>query len=50
MPTHKKGPSEERDKEHGKRVMNTPPDRIAAGVGGCAPAAPREGEGLDPLP
>ena len=25
-------------------------DRVAAGVGGCAPAAPREGEGLDPLP
>src|SRR5260370_28805938 len=25
-------------------------DRVAAGVGGCAPAAPREGEGFDPLP
>jgi predicted dithiol-disulfide oxidoreductase (DUF899 family) len=24
-------------------------DRVAAGMGGCAPAAPREGEGLDPL-
>src|SRR6266852_6252913 len=22
-----------------------PPDRVAAGVGGCTPAAPREGEG-----
>ena len=26
------------------------PDRVAAGVGGCAPAAAREGEGLDPRP
>ncbi len=26
------------------------PDRVAAGVGGCAPAASREGEGLDSLP
>ena len=44
--------SKERDKEHGKGhlAMNTPPIVSQAGVGGCAPAAPREGEGLDPLP
>ncbi len=26
------------------------PDRVAAGVGGCAPATAREGEGVDPRP
>ena len=25
-------------------------DRVAAGVGGCAPATAREGEGIDPRP
>ena len=33
-----------------KGEMKDTADRVAAGVGGCAPAAPREGEGLDPLP
>ena len=35
--------------ERASREEHTP-DRVAAGVGGYAPAAPREGEGLDPLP
>src|SRR5712664_1767836 len=26
------------------------PDRVTAGMGGCAPATPREGEGFNPLP
>ena len=30
--------------------MDTPPDRVAGRVGGCAPAAAREGEGADPRP
>ena len=38
-----------RNGERASRDEHTP-DRVAAGVGGCAPAAPGEGEGLDPLP
>ena len=34
----------------GGHHMKTPPIVTAAGVGGCAPAAAREGEGTDPRP
>jgi hypothetical protein len=49
--TRQMAASKERDKEHGKGhlAMNTPAI-VSQQVGGCAPATPREGEGLDPLP
>ena len=41
MTTHQMGTREERDTEHGNGhlPMKTDPGRVAAGVGGCAPAA-----------
>ena len=50
---------ESHGQEQGKRVRDPrkrassnehTPGRVGAGVGGCAPAAPREGEGVDPRP